>query len=92
MLNIRYHNFFKNYRGAKIMINANQKVEYYFNDDRLWTTSVSLDPALNNKLKFYYSGHAANGYSYADNLTIVPEPAAISLLSLGALPLLRRRK
>lgn len=37
-------------------------------------------------------GNGGGGYLYADNASVVPEPATLALLSIGSLTLLRRKR
>ncbi len=58
------------------------------------TDSGTFDPTRVSKLRFYGTDWAGGGDDFVDfkNLTIVPEPATMSLLGLAGLALLRRRR
>jgi hypothetical protein len=52
---------------------------------------VSLSDTWVN-LIFAYNSNGSGGSYYIDNVRLVPEPATICLLGLGALSLIRRKK
>lgn len=67
---------------------------YPVSSSRLVTVTLNtadFPDAVGNPIRIAYIGGATNTQAF-DNVTLVPEPAAMSLLGLGALGWLRRRR
>ena len=56
-----------------------------------YTAAISSFPNLNVSSKLFFSVFEGNTTSFVDNLAVIPEPAALSLLALGAVFGLARR-
>jgi hypothetical protein len=63
-----------------------------WNDASFSVTDPGLLGLLQTELKFVYNDTAPGSQIYLDNILLTPEPATLSLLALGGLMALRRRR
>jgi len=63
-----------------------------WNDASFSVTDPGLLGLLQTELKFVYDDTAPGSEIYLDNIILTPEPATLSLLALGGLVALRRRR
>jgi len=63
-----------------------------WNDASFSVTDPGLLGLLQTELKFVYNAPDSGSQIYLDNILLTPEPATLSLLALGGLMALRRRR
>jgi hypothetical protein len=63
-----------------------------WHDASFSVTDPGLLGLLQTELKFVYNDTAPGSQIYLDNILLTPEPATLSLLALGGLMALRRRR
>ena len=85
--------------GAAGVIEIDQQTRLYTGaaaagvNDEEWTFDLSPAGAGDLYLRFnHYSGVNEDPWIAVDNIAIVPEPATMSLLAIGGLALIRRRR
>lgn len=69
--------------------------DYYLNGSFLWSDTTASQPGNEDLKRFFIQGYnfGLGDYDvYWDNLTVVPAPAALSLFSIGAIGLLKRKR
>ncbi len=69
--------------------------DYYLNNTFLYSDFTVSQPGSEDLKRFFIQGYnygLGNYDLYWDNLTVVPSPAALSLLSLSTLSLIRRKR
>jgi len=82
---------FLNGAGVGTILGSGQPTGVW-NDASFSVTDPDLLGLLQTELKFVYDDTASGSEIYLDNIILTPEPATLSLLALGGLLALRRRR